>query len=86
MKLQQNQLWKLGNDYILIVRLERLAVHYKAFQDILLRHGIHQDVTKKQFCRLIKPATLISPEEVKILMAAAVAAASPAAIINPTTV
>ena len=59
MKLQQNQIWKKGDDYYRIVELERLAVKYKEMQDPELRDGEMHDVTKKEFCRLIKGAELL---------------------------
>ena len=73
MKLQQNQLWKQGESYILIVRLERLSVDYKQFQEISTRIGAHKTVTKKEFCRLIKGATLLAQEEIKRLTQEAIA-------------
>lgn len=58
MKLQQNQLWKQGGTYFCIVRLERLEVEYKSFEDPISRKGSHHHVSKKEFCRLIKNAEL----------------------------
>ena len=58
MKLQQGQIWKLDDEFIRIVHLERLAVGYKRMKDIETKEGTHQMVTKKEFCRLIKKATL----------------------------
>jgi hypothetical protein len=63
MKLQQGQIWKAGGDYLRIVDLERLAVKYKLIKDPRTREGTHHHVSKKEFCRLIKHATLIPPEE-----------------------
>lgn len=60
MKLQQGQIWKTSNRYIRIVRLERLAVEYKEMETTDTRDGIHKEVTKKEFCRLIKGAELVS--------------------------
>jgi len=65
MKLAQNQVWKQGEEYIRIVQLERLAVKYKAVRNLLTGEGIHHDVSKKEFCRLIKGATLLTQAEVK---------------------
>ncbi len=59
MKLQQDQIWKQGGDYLRIVRLERLEVEYKAMKNIHLRDGRRHVVTKKEFCRLIKGAELL---------------------------
>ncbi len=58
MKLQQNQVWKQGDLYHCIVRLERLEVEYKTFADPVLRQGTRHHVSKKEFCRLIKNAEL----------------------------
>jgi hypothetical protein len=59
MKLQQGQVWKAGEEYLRIVELHRLEVKYKAIKDLTTREGTHHHVTKKQFCRLIKDATLL---------------------------
>ena len=58
MKLQQDQIWKTNDASIQILQLERLAVEYKAFTDPETREGARVRVTKKEFCRLIKRATL----------------------------
>ena len=60
MRLQQNQVWQLGDQYIRIVRLERKAVQYKQTKDSATA-GPHQYATKKDFCRLLKGATLLPP-------------------------
>ena len=61
MKLQQDQVWKQGDLHLRIVRLERLKVEYKELKDITSKAGTHRHVTKKEFCRLIKGATLVPP-------------------------
>ncbi len=65
MKLKQNQVWKAGGEYLRIVHLERLEVHYKSITDLLAGTGPHHQVSKKEFCRLIKEGTLLSPEEIR---------------------
>lgn len=65
MKLAQNQVWKQGNEYLRIVHLERLEVQYKAVKDLLTGAGRHRHVSKKEFCRLIKGATLLTQAEVQ---------------------
>ena len=65
MKLAQNQVWKRGDDYLRIVHLERLEVRYKAITNLLSGDGTHHHVSKKEFCRLIKDAVLLSHEEVR---------------------
>ena len=62
-KLQQDQVWKYGDEYLLIVRLERLKVFYKSMADLANRHGMRHEATKKEFCRLLKKATLVLPTE-----------------------
>ena len=63
MKLQQGQVWKAGEQYLRIVELHRLEVKYKAITDFQTREGTHHHVTKKDFCRLIKTATLLPAEK-----------------------
>jgi len=65
MNLQQGQVWKQGGQYLRIVHLERLAVDYKSMTDLVLKSGKHHRVTKKEFCRLIKGATLLPASEVE---------------------
>jgi hypothetical protein len=64
MKLQQSQVWKLGEKYIRIVRLERLAVDYKMTRDPNGSTGTHHHATKKEFCRLLKDATLLTDQDI----------------------
>jgi hypothetical protein len=59
MKLQQNQIWLKGSEYYRIVQLDRLEVQYKIMTDPLSGRGPHHQVTKKEFCRLLKGAVLI---------------------------
>ncbi|MDB6016122.1 MAG: hypothetical protein JWR19_611 [Pedosphaera sp.] len=65
MKLLQSQIWNQGDQYLQIVHLERLEVEYKAFKNLATRRGTHHHVSKKEFCRLLKHATLLSPEEIQ---------------------
>lgn len=65
MKLQQGQVWRLDDQFFRIVRLERLSVEYKQMKDLYTKAGRQQEVTKKQFCNLIKKATLMTAEEVR---------------------
>jgi len=64
MKLQQSQVWKRGDSYLRIVRVERLSVDYKTAHHPHSRKGTHHHVTKKDFCRLLKDATLLSDQEI----------------------
>jgi hypothetical protein len=58
MRLYQNQTWRKGDMKFRIVHLERLLVEYKEIHDATPEEGKHMTVTKKEFCRLIKSATL----------------------------
>lgn len=59
MKLRQGQVWKHGQEYVRIVRLERLAVEYKSTSTLTAKAGTHHQVSKKDFCRLLKTARLL---------------------------
>ena len=63
MRLQQNQVWKKGKEYLRIVRLERLEVAYKSMADLETKEGEQHVLSKKEFCRLLHGATLVEPEE-----------------------
>ncbi len=63
MKLRQNQVWKVGDEFLRIVALERLEVQYKSVTNLATGDRKHHRVTKKEFCRLIKGATLLTPAE-----------------------
>ncbi len=70
MKLQQGQVWKCGDEYVRIVRLERLEVGYKSASNLKFSDGKHQHTSKKDFCRLLKGATLVAPATGKTVTAA----------------
>ncbi|HEU6449033.1 MAG TPA: hypothetical protein VFV23_11405 [Verrucomicrobiae bacterium] len=61
MKLQQGQIWKCGERFVRIVHLERLEVGYKSAMDSKFTDGEHRHTSKKDFCRMLKGATLFSP-------------------------
>jgi hypothetical protein len=63
MKLRQNQVWHLGGEFVRIVALDRLEVQYKTMKNLATGEGKHVTATKKEFCRLIKGAKLLAPEE-----------------------
>ena len=65
MKLLEGQIWKQGDEYIRIVKLERLAVEYKTMKELTTKKGPHLHATKKEFCRLLKNAVLLPPTEIK---------------------
>jgi hypothetical protein len=59
MKLCQGQVWKQGQEYIRIVRLERLEVEYKSLASLASKEGTKHVISKKDFCRLLKQARLL---------------------------
>ena len=59
MKLRQNQVWKQGELYFRIVRLDRLSVEFKEMAAPSTREGTHHTSSKKEFCRIIKGASLL---------------------------
>lgn len=61
MKLCQGQVWKQGEEYIRIVRLERLEVEYKSLPSPASKEGTRHTTSKKDFCRLLKQARLLAP-------------------------
>ena len=65
MKLSQNQVWRQGGAYLRIVALDRREVQYKVIQNLLTREGSHRRAGKKEFCRLLKGATLLTQAEVR---------------------
>ncbi len=60
MKLCQGQVWKHGKEYIRIVRLERLEVEYKSLTSLASKEGTRHVTSKKDFCRLLKQARLLT--------------------------
>ncbi len=67
MKLAQNQVYRKGGDFIRIVELDRREVQYKSVANLLTREGSHHRVSKKEFCRLLKGATLLTQDEVRAI-------------------
>lgn len=63
-KLLQGQIWNQGDEYLQVVHLERLEVQYKSFKNLATRAGTRHHVSKKEFCRLIKHAFLLTPEQI----------------------
>ena len=66
LKLRQAQIWKQDGNYFRIVRLERLEVEYIYATSPGAKKGIHVVVSKKEFCRLLKNATLLVPENITL--------------------
>jgi hypothetical protein len=76
MKLEQGQIWKCGEEFLRIVTWARLSIEYKRMSDPLTKEGTLHQVSKKEFCRLLKGAELVTlpkeeemtePEELEIL-------------------
>ena len=63
MRLQQGQLWITRDACLRIVRWERLRIVYKRLATPDTGDGTLHDVSKKEFCRLIKNAELIQSIE-----------------------
>jgi len=66
MKLQQGEIWKCSEEFVRIVHLERLEVGYKSFKSLTNSGGKHHRATKKDFCRMLKGATL-SPDSSNLI-------------------
>lgn len=64
MRLKQGQVWKSGDVYLRVVRVERLAVDYKELPSPHGSKGTHHHVTKKEFCRMVKGAALMTEQEI----------------------
>ena len=62
LKLRQGQVWKHGDEFIRIVQLARLEVGYKVVKNLKTGEGTHRRASKKDFCRLLKSATLLAPK------------------------
>jgi hypothetical protein len=63
MKLEQGQIWQQGEMHYRIVKWSRTAIEYKAMKNPLTKEGTVHQATKKEFCRLLKGATLLTPEK-----------------------
>jgi hypothetical protein len=61
LKLRQSQVWKRGDEFIRIVHVARLEVGYKVVKNLQTGEGTHHRSSKKEFCRLLKSATLLPP-------------------------
>lgn len=63
MKLQQGQIWKKESNYYRITEWSRMTIQYKHTRNLHCKEGEVVEVSKKEFCRLIKGATLFEEEE-----------------------
>jgi hypothetical protein len=61
MKLSQGQIWEQGENYYRIVSRDRLTVDYKRVPSPHEKEGERLQVSKKEFCRLLKGAVLWQP-------------------------
>ncbi len=61
MKLEQGQIWKQGEVYYRIVEWARMHIEYKQMKDPATKEGTFHQLSKKEFCRLLKGAVLIPP-------------------------
>jgi hypothetical protein len=66
MKLCQGQVWKVNQEYVRLVSVERLAVDYMTIKDPQAKGGVHARATKKQFCTFLKTGTLVFPPAPKL--------------------
>ncbi|MBE7493341.1 MAG: hypothetical protein HS117_00190 [Verrucomicrobiaceae bacterium] len=60
MKLEQGQIWRKDDEYLRIVEWARLSIVYKRMKDPATKEGTLHKVTKKEFCRLLKGAELVT--------------------------
>lgn len=60
LKLLEGQLWKTRNEYIRILYRDNLSVGYKTMKDPLTKEGEVHQISKKEFCRLLKGAELLT--------------------------
>jgi hypothetical protein len=63
LRLGQDQVWEVDGGFVRIVRLERLLVGFKRLEDLTTRDGTHLELTKKEFCRMIKGGRLLEAGE-----------------------
>jgi hypothetical protein len=63
MKLEQGQVWKQGEEFFRIVKWSRTEIVYKVMTDLVEKKGTVHEASKKEFCRLIKGATLMGPQQ-----------------------
>lgn len=61
MRLYQDQLYQKGDRFIRILRLDRYEVEFKTTMGDPKGDGETQVFAKKEFCRLLKGMTLVTP-------------------------
>ena len=62
MKLKQGQVWVKGNDIYRITEWARMTIQYKHSKSPEYKESDVIEVSKKEFCRLIKRAVLEDSE------------------------
>ena len=63
MKLQQGQIWQKGNNFYRITEWSRMIIQYKQTTNLSNKEGEVVEVSKKEFCRLIKGAKLVDASD-----------------------
>ena len=58
MKLKQGQVWKKGNKYYRITEWARMTIRYKLSYTLHAPEEPVEEISKKEFCRLLKGAEL----------------------------
>lgn len=65
MRLLEGQLWKVGESYWRILYRDNRRVVYKVMKDAAKKEGEEVEATKKEFCRQLKHAVLLTPDHVR---------------------
>lgn len=60
MRLAQDQIWKKDDEYLRIVEWARMSIVYKLIDSPTSKKGTLHKATKKEFCRLLKGAELVT--------------------------
>ena len=63
MKLKQGQIWQKGNNFYRITEWSRMIIQYKHTTKPGHKEGEVVEVSKKEFCRLIKGAKLVDASD-----------------------
>lgn len=61
MRIYQDEIYRKGETFIRILRLDRYEVEYKTTNGDPKADGPVAVATKKEFCRLLKGMTLVPP-------------------------
>ena len=62
MRIFQDQLYRKGERFVRLLRVERHEVEFKTTQGDPKGDVEIQTLSKKEFCRLLKGMTLVTPE------------------------